>query len=220
MNKKDFFETLKKELLNSCTTCGHTGWINQSTMCQCLKKLDRYCTLDESGIAREFWDIDIEKWNGSPLVKDSFISIYNNIHSMYDNNRSFLMIGDPSIDKTFLGMCLLIKLFDLNHSIFYSSMMDFSKIIKDRISSTITGESFSENYLFKDVLCIDEIGREYTPPTGNNFLIAEFGSLLSNRYKNRRPTILISDFDESFLNQKYNNIIPVSLRTSLTIINL
>jgi DNA replication protein DnaC len=220
MNKKEYFEALKKDLLNSCPLCGHTGWINQTTMCQCLKKLDRYCTLDEAGIAREFWDINIDNWNGSPLVKDSFIDFYNNIETLYNNNRSLLILGNPSIDKTFLGMSLLIKLFDLNRSVFYSSMIDFSRIIKDRISSSSTGEEYNEKYLYTDVLCLDEIGREYTPSTGNSFLVTEFGYLLSNRYKNRRPTILISDFDENFINQKYNSIIPISLRSSLTVINL
>jgi DNA replication protein DnaC len=205
-HKKQLFK-LRDTLLNSCTKCNHSGWIND-VQCECSKKFEYYVKLDAAGIDKEYWLLDFDAFIGDGVAKGLVEKYIANLDVAYDEGLGLVLWGGNGLGKTLLSSIILKRALSANKTIQFTTMAELLEIMRDKISNDDAKKFYEEQIKNVDFLCLDNMGSEYAPAKSTGqFSVAEFDILSRYRRRNALPTILTTNENPESFRKLYGNSI-------------
>lgn len=205
-DKQTLFERLRRRHVAKCEACGGKGtivvgndWqdefvpVIKTENCKCLKKALFHLELFSSGVPEELWRAErIDPESNEKNFKDlRFFA--NNFPMMRSTGASLLLVGKNGTGKTSGAAIAMAGAIRSNHS---AQMISFPELIecvrKNRFNSTV--EKRIRRALSRDLLVLDEIGKEGKVGDRDTLPIQELDVILRNRRGNLKPTILITNF--------------------------
>lgn len=193
INEKELQQLLKiKEgYLRECKICHGSGivpngkkdgdtWIKADT-CECIKKFRVAKKMYLANIARPYWDKEL----GDILCRKNRKKIKKYIEKIdycLSNNVSLFLSGGNSVGKS-LMLNVILKELVLKKNIearYYSleELLDFTK----------TDQRDVDKY---QIIAIDNVGEEYRRE-GSDYVAKNLTSILGNRFRNNKLTLIAS----------------------------
>lgn len=135
-------------------------------------------------------------------LRELIIPYVKQIKKVVRNPYGFLFLGKPGTGKTFVGSKILYYAIVNGltaHSIEFS---DFLKLLRKNFEENL--DPLIREISNVDILMIDEFGNE---SKRSDFAIGEFKSLYKRRVENKKPTIMISNYNYSEFKRVYGKSI-------------
>ena len=216
--KKDKVLSIKKEMEDrlailgigsiepefSCKKCQDSGFKEDGTYCDCLKKEVSKILFKQSGFEKlhSFKDSNFAIFSNGEEIK----KIYNLMEKWCkkDSDKKIVyLLGNTGTGKTFLTSCMANEFISQGKIVYMTTafnlsqdFLKFHKCYDDKEKSSVF-----ENYLETEVLFIDDLGTE---PIYNN-VTREYLYLLINERKNKGlRTIITSNLEPLDLREKYD----------------
>lgn len=183
----------------SCPVCCDTGIRDDSSHCDCFKKLLLECKLKEArllDIKISFEQFDLDVFDDTPIEngksqRDMMIKI-KQISEQYADVFPYvqpilLLAGSTGLGKTYISKCIMRRVIERGFSAaYYTSYSVFSLFHKDRL-----GENVDLSPVFEvPLLIIDDFGTE---PMTRNVTIEYFFDLINERNRSGLRTIIITN---------------------------
>lgn len=208
----------------SCKFCNDTGYINNTTMCNCLKQELINLAYNKSSINNlknenfnsfdfnKYSDkVNIEKYkvNISPReniknilnISKNFIENFNDL-----NTKNLLFTGNTGLGKTFLSNCIANEVLKQNKTVLYQTAPIMLDTVIDYRFGKNDGTIYN-NILLSDLLIIDDLGTESINTMKHTELFTIINCrLLAKNTKtiistNLNPNELFSMYDERLISR-------------------
>lgn len=191
-----------------CPMCKDTGFIS-SGQCSCLRKILSDKLSEESGLStiikdNNFEILSYEYYKDSDLLhfKNAVASCHKFVDNFAIDYDNLLFYGNVGTGKSFLSCCIAKELLDKGYSVIYFSSPELFRVMSDmlfgrgdyNLSNAIHSQLFDS-----DLLIIDDLGTELT----NNAVATELFSLLNERFRRRKSTIISTNLDLQQLQERY-----------------
>lgn len=195
-----------------CPYCKDTGYIG-AELCSCFRQAILDCSYEQSNIkdmlSRENFDTlshefhtgeDLTKFINAEKISRQFVADFDRDY------KNLLYIGTVGTGKSFLSNCIANELLKTGHSVIYfssSSLFETISSYKFKKTTRDVSDSTMSDIYNCDLLVIDDLGTELT----NQFVCSELFSILNERDRNRKSTIISSNFSLAEIDEKYSNAI-------------
>ena len=236
-NLKNTLEKLKKEKneylskLNlpvtffkpdySCKVCNDIGYLDNNSMCNCLKQKLINLEYNKSNIfniKKENFDFfnsnlysdKIDQENNSNIsprenIKNIKKIIDNFILNFEDpNEKNLLFTGNTGLGKTFLSSCIANELLKKGKTVLYQTAPAMLDSIIDYKFNKTKDSFIYDNILNADLLIIDDLGTESL----NNFKFSELFNIINTRILNQNnhvtKTIISTNLNLNNLFKNYD----------------
>ena len=203
-----------------CTKCGDSGWVG-SDMCDCLKVLcaqeqikelsqlldlgeQSFDTFDLGFYSPEVWPA----WGRSPRENmEKVLKIcrdYAQNFGRYYFNNLFLS-GSTGLGKTFLSACIARTVSENGFSVVYDTAgevfarFEAQKFSRDEEDAREAREDI-RRYLRCDLLILDDLGSELTPP----FVQSALYQLVNSRLTAEKRTVISSNLTMDDVRGRYS----------------
>ena len=189
---------------HSCKKCQDSGYKEDGTYCDCLKKEVSKILFKQSGFAKlhSFKESNFEIFSN----KDEIKKIYDLMQKwcQKDSEKKLVyLLGNTGTGKTYLTSCMANEFISQGKIVYMTTafnlsqdFLKFHKSYDDKEKSSVF-----ENYLETEVLFIDDLGTE---PVFNN-VTREYLYLLINERKNKGlRTIITSNLEPIDIREKYD----------------
>lgn len=212
---------LKEDCLEpnyQCKLCNDTGYIDNLTMCSCLKQELLNLAYNKSSLnnldKENFNNFDFNKYSdkadtGKYKVdispRDNIKNILNIVHSFIDNfedlqTKNLLFTGNTGLGKTFISNCIANEILKQNKTVLYQT----APIMLDSIIDYRFGKNDGMIYdaiLSSDLLIIDDLGTE----TINSMKYTELFTVINCRLLSpNTKTIISTNLDANELFSRYD----------------
>lgn len=197
--RKEFFMKLQNKLFSECGLCNKDGWVPSSLSdsvfkaCSCRLKFEMYIESDDSGIDKEYWDLDWSDWRGDELAKRKVQEYIEHLDSAYENGLGMVFYGRNGVGKTFLSTQILKTALQKGKSIRFLTMAETVALMKSKIDDENDEEFYEKSVKNVEFLCLDNLGAEYQPKNFGSYTLAEFDILARHRRRQLFPTILTTN---------------------------
>jgi len=190
-HKEKQLEKLKLKMLAECDKCNHTGVLEDKSVCNCLKKFYFFSQLAYANIGKEYWNLSLKDFKTGDMKAKFITEKYcKNLDSAYDNGLGIMFMGSSGTGKTFLAVEILKAALNLGYSIYFISLSEILKCIKDGFEDKTKKEIFENKIKDVDFLVIDDV-KDYDSSTP--FALMEFEALMRYRCQNNLPTIITTN---------------------------
>lgn len=156
--------------------------------------------LRRCGIPTRFMESTVWNWNHAMDQQRrvwSWVRDYlNNFDAALQSGRSGAFIGAPGTGKTHLGIGMLRHVIEKGGTGVYCTVMDLLGRIKATFNERAGGETEADVMQLVgscDFLVIDEVGRSLD----SNYEMAQFFRVLDRRYRDVKPTLLLSNLGKA-----------------------
>jgi len=233
-NLNDKIKTLKAEKINilnslgldehslepnfKCKLCNDTGYVNQTTMCTCLKQELLNIAYNKSSLnnlKKENFDnfdfskysdkIDLVKYKVNISPRDNIKNILEIVHNFINNFNDFetknlLFTGNTGLGKTFISNCIANEILKRNKTVLYQTAPIMLDSIIDYRFNKNDGSIYND-VLTSDLLIIDDLGTE----TINSMKYTELFTIINSRLlSHNTKTIISTNLDANELFNRYD----------------
>lgn len=154
----------------------------------------------------------------SDIFEDIFRRYVSRINIVRKNGYSLFLCGDNGSGKT-LFACWALKQALLQRgdcfSAYYSTLKGLDNNFRRSFSDRELYRSLQEDYLLRDFLVIDEVGKE---SAGDKQIKSQFEDILKSRYDNNLPTIVISNLTHEDFVKEYGSSVASMLEGKYKIV--
>lgn len=147
----------------------------------------KYATAKLSGL-----DCVSETHSKAILYATRYVSAFENIK---DEGVSLIFFGSPGTGKTHIACAVAIDIINKGFTAKYITAFDLLNSISDCFRTKEAVSDVTKDYLYSDLLIIDEIGIQYGKDHDSIWLY----KIINTRYVNNRPTIIISNLGQEEL---------------------
>jgi DNA replication protein DnaC len=194
----------------TCRTCKDTGYLEDHSRCDCLKRKIVRLLYEQSGLESQlstenFDRLSTEYYEGEDLVRfekavQSAKKFVTDFNSHYHN---LFFYGTVGTGKSFLSCCIARELLDAGKSVkYFSAGALFDKIsdLTFRSKEKETRSYFYQELYDCDLLIIDDLGTELV----NAFVASELFDCLNERHLREKATIISSNISLEELRDHYS----------------
>lgn len=196
------------EIHYECPHCKDTGFL-PSGQCSCLRKMLSDKLSEKSGLntiikENNFEMLSYEYYKDSDLLhfKNAVASCHKFVDNFAIDYDNLLFYGNVGTGKSFLSCCIAKELLNKGYSVIYFSSPELFRVMSDilfgrgdyNLSNAIHSQIFES-----DLLIIDDLGTELT----NNAVATELFSLLNERFRRNKSTIISTNLDLQQLQERY-----------------
>lgn len=228
-DKKETLEDKFKEysfLIKNCKICGGKGYkfdltktrglvtSNKAEQCECVKQVYRFALYKSSNIPSEYFELDFDKHfvvGSNPQNEENkkYIGkITKNLNAFTERGFGIYLYGYAGTGKSFAAIEVLKKALESGSTGYYEFFpLIIDAFMKKGFSAEPKKEYYTEIFEKKDVLVIDELGKE--TQDNYNFKKDDIARILEiNILKNRsnKTTILVSNIGDGIdgVKEKYS----------------
>lgn len=180
----------KKELIKEKIIAEH-GLGTKSTKINML--IDK---MAESNIPVGYWFLTMDKFSGSPKLRDIVEDYTSNLDAYYMQGKSIGFAGNQGTGKTMSSICILKSALKKNYSAYYTAAVDL-------LSDLSSDEAYRTRKIVResDFLVVDELdSRFFGSDNMKQFFGGRFESVFRHRMHNELPTIICTNETEDILN--------------------
>lgn len=208
----------------TCDKCKDSGFINNEP-CECyrqrvVKRQYQNSHLEQILSQENFQTFRSDFYSEQPdgihelsprknieNIRQSLVKYIAGVEAYFqgDPNQkgNILFQGNTGVGKTFLSNCVAKELLDMGYALLYTS----AGTLFDQISDVIMNKNqFSDSHEFYhatgecDFLIIDDLGTEFT----NSFTASCLYSLINDRLRRRKPTIISTNLSLTEIRNHYS----------------
>ena len=190
--------------------CRDTGYID-GQKCHCFKQAMISLLYEQSNIREmlqhdNFQSLSYEYYEGEDLsrFKKAVITCQNFIKNFNSDYHNLFFYGTVGTGKTFLSNCAAKELIESGHSVIYFSAAGLFDLLSRYSFDYKSKEDERERYadLYQcDLLIVDDLGTELT----NQFVASRLFSLLNQRNKKKKATVISTNLSLEELRDRYSD---------------
>lgn len=170
-----------------------------------------------SGILEEFWDLDINQYQGKPEVTQIVLEYMAYIDNARKKGVCLFLHGNNGTGKTFLGVEVLKEALRKGYTVQFASLGGIIQALTDGWYDSAKRLRYEERIRDVDFLMIDDIGKELKI-SKNGLTETVFDNLIRYRTFRNKPMIFTTNSDinsienvygKSAISLLYGKFIPV-----------
>jgi len=183
----------KKELIKARVLAEHGQGIKTTKIHRMIDKMS------DANIPAGYWFLTMDKFEGSPKLKEIVDDYVANLQNYYMEGRSICLAGNQGTGKTMSSICILKEALKKDFSAYYTTAADMLSDLSDKETSSI--RSHLKNV---DFLVIDELdSRFFTSDSMREFFSGKYELIFRHRAHNQLPTILCTNETQDILRVFY-----------------
>ena len=205
-----------------CTVCNDTGYLPDGRLCACAKRLateefKRKLNLDNvPGLC--FEEVDFSVFGES---EDQYRKTYGKMQAFcekFDTTkiRNIVLLGEVGTGKTYLTACILDRMVKDGRAALFLTAFEFGRACLAHHTAQ-QGEDILEALLESDLLILDDLGTE---PIYRNVTLEYLYSVLNERLRREKKTIVTSNLSPRALMERYGERIFSRLNNKATCVTL
>lgn len=204
--------------IHDCYTCGDRGYLEDGSMCKCLKTLleEEYFRVGESSniiknATFENFKLDIFSEQIMPGDKISLRDYMSEkleeakayAESFTGTGKGLLYFGKSGTGKTFTTGAIANRIRERGFTVLYMTAVELMDAVKEKDYSKNTDDSETKYQLIKDVdlLVIDDLGTELATP----YTASALFDIVNYRSGLEKPVIYSTNFELSQLSKRYHD---------------
>ena len=205
------FPTDYTELRYECTACSDTGFLDDSSMCECMRRKLRLAGYESSGLGNLLREQSFDNYSLDYFKNDerSYRTMRAVLRMLRDWADSFspksdnlLLVGGTGLGKTHLSTAIAKTVLDAGHDVLYTTAVGMLAAFEAERFGNASGpsdESDVNRYYNVDLLIIDDLGTEVS----NQFTVSTLYNVINTRLNLRRPTIISTNLMQEELRRRY-----------------
>lgn len=199
----------------TCDHCHDTGMAGEER-CHCFKQAVVDILYTQSNIANvireenfntfsfRYYDDTIVDPKTKATARQNMQYIYDTcqdfVHNFDNRFNNLLFYGNSGLGKTFLSHCIAKELLGTAHTVLYLTAYELFDILGKAMHNDAEDLGASaEHILDCDLLIIDDLGTELS----SAFTLSRLNLCINERFINRRPTIISTNFGIAELESHY-----------------
>ena len=228
-------------LVKSCKECNGRGFKftivkdenglvipNKSTSaveCECMKKAYLFALYKDANVPSEYWSLSIKSFFKKPEnleIRKIMEKIMSDIRAFHQSGLGLVFHGGPGTGKTLLSAEILKKMLRTEMSGRYEMFPNIIDAFTKRgYTADIEKDAYNAMFEKKDVLVIDEIGKETQDKNFGKSDISRILEINILKKRSNKTTILISNIEsmDDFKNQ-YGLYVSSVINQNYKIVNL
>jgi len=205
------------ELRYECDKCSDTGFLDDSSMCECMKRKLRMAGYESSGLGallgeQGFDDYSLDYFKDDEKVHRTMSAVLRMLRAWAEDftpagasrpaSDNLLLVGGTGLGKTHLSTAIAKTVLDAGHDVLYTTAVGMvSAFEAERFGNSMgmTEESSISRYYEVDLLIIDDLGTEVT----NQFTTSALYNVINTRLNLHRPTIISTNLMQEELRRRY-----------------
>ena len=205
------------ELRYECPLCSDTGFLDDSSMCECMKRKLRMAGYESSGLGallreQSFANYSLDYFKNDEKAYRTMSAVVRMLHDWADHftpagasrpaSDNLLLVGGTGLGKTHLSTAIAKTVLDAGHDVLYTTAVGMvSAFEAERFGNSMgmTDESNINRYYEVDLLIIDDLGTEVT----NQFTTSALYNVINTRLNLHRPTIISTNLLQEELRRRY-----------------
>lgn len=153
--------------------------------------------MDEANIPVGYWFLTMEKFSGSPKLKEITEDYIANLQENYMAGKSVCFAGSQGTGKTMSSICILKAALKKNFTAYYTTASDILSELTDYKNSSNVRSTLRN----VDFLLIDELdSRFFTSDSVKELFSGIYENVFRYRAHNELPTIICTNETEGILN--------------------
>ena len=152
--------------------------------------------MSESNIPTGYWFLTMDKFEGSPKLKETVDQYIANLQENYMEGKSICFAGNQGTGKTMSSICILKSAIKKGFSAHYTTASDMLSDLSDRETNHV-------RHILRhtDFLVIDELdSRFFTSDSVKELFSGKYENIFRYRSHNQLPTIVCTNETENVLN--------------------
>ena len=199
------------ELRYECPKCSDTGFLDDSSMCECMRRKLRLAGYETSGLGnllreQSFDNYSLDYFKNDERAFRTMSAVARMLRNWADNfsakSDNLLLVGGTGLGKTHLSTAVAKTVLDAGHDVLYTTavgMMSAFEAERFGNSSGPSDESDVNRYYNVDLLIIDDLGTEIS----NQFTVSTLYNVINTRLNLRHPTIISTNLMQEELRRRY-----------------
>lgn len=169
-----------EETLRGCPECSKSGAKLDGACVRCRTINTALSRYGESNIPVNFWRLDMNEFNGDPVLLAKYESIVKDLGETYSSGSCVCFAGNHGIGKTLTVSSILKRAVEKGYQCLYTTLSDV-------VAATVSGPP-EEKYVIRrellmiDFLVIDEFDPRWMPAGASSDL---FGRRLEEVFRKR-----------------------------------
>ena len=175
----------------------------------------RAMMMDESGVPPRYRSARLKDWQGkNPAMQEVGKTLQTYVERFdiaLEQGKSLIFVGNPGAGKTYAACAVVNEIiYKRDHSALYTTTQDY--LVRLRACYNADAEEREmdvfNTYVAPSLLVLDEVGRHKDSKHASDSLFA----LLDRRYREVRPTILVSNMSKDELKEYLGEALVSRLR--------
>jgi DNA replication protein DnaC len=199
------------ELRYECPDCSDTGFLDDSSMCECMRRRLRLAGYESSGLGNLLREQTFDNYSLDYFKNDerAYRTMSAVLHMLRDWAQHFspasdnlLLLGGTGLGKTHLSTAVAKTVLDAGHDVLYTTAVGMLSAFEAERFGNASGpsdESDINRYYNVDLLIIDDLGTEVS----NQFTVSTLYNVINTRLNLHRPTIISTNLMQEELRRRY-----------------
>jgi DNA replication protein DnaC len=199
------------ELRYECPDCSDTGFLDDSSMCECMRRRLRLAGYETSGLGNLLREQTFDNYSLDYFKNDerAYRTMSAVLHMLRDWAQHFspasdnlLLLGGTGLGKTHLSTAVAKTVLDAGHDVLYTTAVGMLSAFEAERFGNASGpadESDVNRYYNVDLLIIDDLGTEVS----NQFTVSTLYNVINTRLNLHRPTIISTNLMQEELRRRY-----------------
>lgn len=207
------------EIRYDCPACGDTGFLDDGTMCRCMREKLICAGYTASGLGallreQSFENFSLDYYKTDERAFRTMSIVYRTLRDYAANftlgnevtepSGNLLLVGGTGLGKTHLSTAVAKAILDRGFDVFYTSAVGMIAAFEtERFGNSAASDGSSvdplDRYYRCDLLILDDLGTEVS----NQFTVSCLYNVINTRLNLRRPTIISTNLLQDELRRRY-----------------
>lgn len=195
----------KEKALAECGICNGGGWLSETMMCQCLRKIMVEYRMLEANVPRNLSNKELKDYHAQKSVPfRRFKEFLEKIQTAREKGIGLYIYGPSGSGKSFLGVLALKHAIEQHLMTgFYIKTSHWIKALQD-FEKNPHGEKVVEwGVMETDVLVLDDVGKYYK--TSSGYTEAQVDRCIQKRVDDNKITIYTSEESMEDMGKRFGN---------------